>query len=61
VLREKVIVGTPEMVTDRLGEIAAELQLDGLLAELNCGGQVPRDGVTNALRLLCNEVMPAFK
>ena len=60
-LREKVIVGTPSMVIERLGEIASELQLDGILAELNCGGQVPRGGVTNALRLLCNEVMPAFK
>ena len=61
VLREKLIVGTPEMVTVRLGEITAELALDGILAELNCGGRVRRDGVINSLRLLCNEVMPAFK
>jgi hypothetical protein len=61
VLRERVIVGSPEMVTERLGKIAAELELDGILAELNCGGQVPRDGVINSLRLLCNEVIPAFK
>jgi alkanesulfonate monooxygenase SsuD/methylene tetrahydromethanopterin reductase-like flavin-dependent oxidoreductase (luciferase family) len=61
VLQEKVIVGTPEMVIERLGKIAAELELDGILAELNCGGQVPRDGVINSLGLLCNEVMPAFK
>ena len=61
VLREKVIVGTPDMVTERLGKIAAELALDGILAELNCGGRVPRDGVINSLRLLCDEVMPAFK
>ena len=61
VLREKVIVGTPEMVTVRAGGVAAELALDGILAELNCGGRVPRDGVINSLRLLCNEVMPAFK
>jgi alkanesulfonate monooxygenase SsuD/methylene tetrahydromethanopterin reductase-like flavin-dependent oxidoreductase (luciferase family) len=60
VLREKVIVGTPSMVIERLGLIASELQLDGILAELNCGGQVPRAGVINCLRLLCNEVMPAF-
>jgi alkanesulfonate monooxygenase SsuD/methylene tetrahydromethanopterin reductase-like flavin-dependent oxidoreductase (luciferase family) len=60
VLREKVIVGTPPMVIDRLGMIASELHLDGILVELNCGGQVPRDGVINSLRLLCDEVMPAF-
>jgi alkanesulfonate monooxygenase SsuD/methylene tetrahydromethanopterin reductase-like flavin-dependent oxidoreductase (luciferase family) len=60
VLREKVIVGTPEMVVERLGAISAELGLDGILAELNCGGQVPRDGVIRSLKLLCSEVMPAF-
>jgi alkanesulfonate monooxygenase SsuD/methylene tetrahydromethanopterin reductase-like flavin-dependent oxidoreductase (luciferase family) len=61
VLSEKVIVGTPEMVIERLGGIASELDLDGILAELNCGGQVPREGVIKSLKLLCDEVMPAFR
>jgi alkanesulfonate monooxygenase SsuD/methylene tetrahydromethanopterin reductase-like flavin-dependent oxidoreductase (luciferase family) len=61
VLREKVIVGTPAMVIERLGKISNELDLDGILAELNCGGQVPREGVIKSLKLLCDEVMPAFK
>jgi len=60
VLREKVVVGTPEMVVQRLLEITEELDLDGILAELNCGGQVPREGVIRSLKLLCDEVMPAF-
>jgi alkanesulfonate monooxygenase SsuD/methylene tetrahydromethanopterin reductase-like flavin-dependent oxidoreductase (luciferase family) len=60
VLREKVVVGTPEMVVQRLSEITEELDLDGILAELNCGGQVPREGVIRSLKLLCDEVMPAF-
>jgi alkanesulfonate monooxygenase SsuD/methylene tetrahydromethanopterin reductase-like flavin-dependent oxidoreductase (luciferase family) len=60
VLREKVIVGTPEMVVDRLSAIAEELELDGILAELNCGGQVAREGVVHSLELLCDRVMPAF-
>jgi alkanesulfonate monooxygenase SsuD/methylene tetrahydromethanopterin reductase-like flavin-dependent oxidoreductase (luciferase family) len=60
VLQEKVIVGTPEMVISRLRSISDELGLDGILAELNCGGQVPREGVVESLRLLCKEVMPAF-
>ena len=60
VLREKVIVGTPEMVIQRLGAISSELGLDGILAELNCGGHVPREGVVQSLQLLCSEVMPAF-
>lgn len=59
-LRDKVIVGTPEMVIERLSSISEELELDGILAELNCGGQVPRDGVLRSLQLLCEEVKPAF-
>jgi alkanesulfonate monooxygenase SsuD/methylene tetrahydromethanopterin reductase-like flavin-dependent oxidoreductase (luciferase family) len=60
VLRDKVIVGTPEMVIQRLSGICEELELNGILAELNCGGQVPRQGVLRSLELLCREVMPAF-
>src|SRR5207248_11257102 len=41
VLRDKVIVGTPEAVVERLGAIAAELGLDGILAELNGVRGVP--------------------
>jgi alkanesulfonate monooxygenase SsuD/methylene tetrahydromethanopterin reductase-like flavin-dependent oxidoreductase (luciferase family) len=60
VLRDKVIVGTPEVVAQRLGQLNAELGLDGILAELNCGGTTPREGVLRSLQLLCQEVMPAF-
>jgi alkanesulfonate monooxygenase SsuD/methylene tetrahydromethanopterin reductase-like flavin-dependent oxidoreductase (luciferase family) len=60
VLRDKVIVGTPDMVIKRLREITDVLGLDGILAELNSGGLTPRDGVQRALQLLCQEVMPAF-
>jgi hypothetical protein len=48
------------MVVDRLRAVSDELGLDGILAELNCGGKTPREGVINALRLLCQEVKPAF-
>lgn len=58
--RDKVIVGTPEMVVERLGELRAELGIDGILAELNCGGLIPHDRVKNSLRLLCDQVMPRF-
>jgi alkanesulfonate monooxygenase SsuD/methylene tetrahydromethanopterin reductase-like flavin-dependent oxidoreductase (luciferase family) len=60
VVRDKVIVGTPAIVVDRLKTITAELGLDGILAELNCGGTTPREGVMNSLHLLCQDVMPAF-
>jgi alkanesulfonate monooxygenase SsuD/methylene tetrahydromethanopterin reductase-like flavin-dependent oxidoreductase (luciferase family) len=60
VLRDKVIVGTPEMVVDRLRTVSDELGLDGILAELNSGGVTPREGVKRSLQLLCQEVLPAF-
>jgi alkanesulfonate monooxygenase SsuD/methylene tetrahydromethanopterin reductase-like flavin-dependent oxidoreductase (luciferase family) len=60
VLRDKVIVGTPAMVVERLKLISDELGLDGILAELNSGGVTPREGVMRSLQLLCEEVMPAF-
>src|SRR6476646_5643604 len=38
VLRDKVIVGTPDSVTKRLQELIGKLGLNGVLAEPNCGG-----------------------
>jgi hypothetical protein len=43
-----------------LRAIRDELGLDGILAELNCGGLIPHARVVNSLRLLCQEVMPRF-
>ena len=40
-MRSKIIVGTPAMVVDRLGQMKEELGLDGILAELNCGMRIP--------------------
>ena len=37
-----------------------EIGLDGILAELNCGGKIPQDRVLNSLRLMCQEVKPRF-
>src|SRR5271168_5489489 len=59
-LRDKIIVGTPEQVTDRLMGLKEEIGLDGILAELNCGTRIPNDRIMNSLRLLCEEVKPAF-
>jgi alkanesulfonate monooxygenase SsuD/methylene tetrahydromethanopterin reductase-like flavin-dependent oxidoreductase (luciferase family) len=61
VLREKVVVGTPEQVADRLAALQAELGLDGILAELNCGRLIPHQSVMRALTLLCERVMPRFR
>lgn len=59
-LQGQVLVGTPAAVGERLRELQDELGIDGILAEINCGGLVPHARVMNALRLLCEEVMPRF-
>jgi alkanesulfonate monooxygenase SsuD/methylene tetrahydromethanopterin reductase-like flavin-dependent oxidoreductase (luciferase family) len=56
-----VIVGTPESVAARLKKLRDEIGFDGILAELNCGGLIPHQRVMNAIRLLCQEVMPHFR
>ena len=56
-----VIVGTPDSVAARLRQLQDEIGFDGILAELNCGGLIPHDRVMNAIRLLCEEVMPRFR
>ena len=61
VLRERMIVGTPQRVVDRLTELREVLGLNGILAELNPGSLIPHARVLEALRLLCNDVMPRFK
>ncbi|HTR83824.1 MAG TPA: LLM class flavin-dependent oxidoreductase [Reyranella sp.] len=61
VLKERMIVGTPSRVVDRLQQLQEELGLDGILAELNPGSLIPHEQVMTALRLLCQEVMPKFK
>ena len=42
-------------------ELREELGLDGILAEMNCGMQIPADRVSNSLAMLCEEVMPRFR
>jgi alkanesulfonate monooxygenase SsuD/methylene tetrahydromethanopterin reductase-like flavin-dependent oxidoreductase (luciferase family) len=60
-LRDKVIVGTPKAVAARLQDLKAKLGLDGVLAELNCGGLIADDKVMRSLQLLCEEVAPRFR
>lgn len=59
-LVEKLIVGSPERVTDRLLELHAKLGLDGILCEMNCGTKIPHARVMKSLQLLCEKVMPRF-
>jgi alkanesulfonate monooxygenase SsuD/methylene tetrahydromethanopterin reductase-like flavin-dependent oxidoreductase (luciferase family) len=60
-LRDKMIVGTPDQVAEKLQRLRQEIGLDGILAELNPGSLIPHALVMNALHLLCREVMPRFR
>ena len=60
-LRGNVLVGTPDSVSATLMRLRDEIGFDGILAELNCGGLIPHNRVMNAIRLLCQEVMPRFR
>jgi alkanesulfonate monooxygenase SsuD/methylene tetrahydromethanopterin reductase-like flavin-dependent oxidoreductase (luciferase family) len=61
ILHTKVAFGTPAGLIDRLSQLRDELWLDGIVAELDAGGQIPAERVQRSLRLLTHEVMPAFK
>ena len=61
VLREKGIVGTPDMVVDRLRELREASGLDGVSAEINPGSMLSHEQVMASLRLWCRDVMPRFK
>jgi alkanesulfonate monooxygenase SsuD/methylene tetrahydromethanopterin reductase-like flavin-dependent oxidoreductase (luciferase family) len=60
VLRDKVVVGSAERVTDRLLQLREELAIDGILAELNFGSHIPSQMMMRSLRLLCEKVRPHF-
>jgi alkanesulfonate monooxygenase SsuD/methylene tetrahydromethanopterin reductase-like flavin-dependent oxidoreductase (luciferase family) len=60
VLRDKVVVGSPERVTDRLLQLQEELGIDGILAELNFGSRIAPQQMMQSLRLLCERVRPHF-
>ncbi len=58
VRRDKVIIGGPERVADRLLQLDEELGLDGILAELNFGALIAPEAMTRSLQLLCEKVLP---
>ena len=56
-----VLIGTPDDVAKRIEALRDDLGLDGILMEINCGGKIPHVKEKEALRLLCQEVMPRFR
>ena len=61
VLREKGIVGTPDMVAGRLRELCETADIDGVSAEINPGSMLSHQQVMRSLRLWCEEIMPRFR
>ena len=60
-LARKVVFGTAPAVVERLTELREQLQLDGVVAELNPGGRIPQELETRSLQILARDVLPAFK
>ena len=58
--RGSILIGTPDRVTEQLAGLRADLGLDGIMIEMNTGGLIPHDREKEALRLLCQDVMPRF-
>ncbi len=61
VRQEKGIVGTPDMVADRLAELQETAGIAGVSAEINPGSLLSHEQVLRSLQLYCREVMPRFK
>ena len=61
IMRDKVVIGSPETVAARLSELREQLGIDGILAELNFGAILPSDQMMRSLQLLCQEVRPRLR
>ena len=61
ILATKVAFGSASGLRDRLQQLQEQLGLDGVVAELNAGGLLSARQVRESLRILTQDVMPAFK
>jgi len=61
ILSTKVAFGTGPGLVDRFAQLREELSLNGIAAELNPGGLLPKAQETRTLQILTHQVMPAFK
>jgi hypothetical protein len=61
ILKTRVAFGTAPALRDRLGEIAEDLGLAGIVAELNPSGLLSLDQMKRTLDILTREVIPTFR
>lgn len=60
-LRDRLAYGGPDRVTELLREIIEELQLDGVVAEVNVGGGISKDKVLASVNRFATEVAPNLR
>jgi len=58
---EKAIIGTPDIVADKIKELGHELQLSGMVLEFNPGERLPEEKINRSIELFCEKVIPKFK
>lgn len=58
---DKLAYGTPAMVIDRLRELRELLGLSAILAEMNCGQQIPNQHILSSMRQFMDDVAPALR
>jgi hypothetical protein len=61
ILKTRVAFGTAASLRERLGEIAEDLGLSGIVAELNPSGLLSLDQMKRTLAILTREVIPTFR
>ena len=61
ILKTRVAFGTAPALRDRLGEIAEDLGLAGIVAELNPSGLLSLDQMRRTLAILTREVIPTLR
>ena len=61
ILARRVMFGTPDEVAERLQEYRDELGISGVVLEMNYGGQIPNEQVMGSVKLMTENVLPAFK
>ena len=60
-LRDRLAYGNPDTVTKLPREIVDELGLEGVIAEVNVGGDIAKDKVLASVKRFATEVAPALR
>ena len=59
--RSRAAIGSPGMLVDQLTEWQKVLDIDGVVMELNAGNMLTEEQINKSVRLIAEDVMPAFR